>query len=100
VDCGESIESAMHREMAEELGIRGAAPEFAYQYIHANDFESELVYTYICRFNGSTRFNPDEIDSVAFWEPSEISANLGKGLFSDNFEHEFSLYEQWAGRSN
>jgi isopentenyldiphosphate isomerase len=98
VDCGESIESAMQREMAEELGIHGAAPQFAYQYIHSNDFESELVHTYICRCNGGIRFNPDEIDSVAFWAPSEISANLGKGIFSDNFEHEFALYRKWAGR--
>ena len=99
VDCGEPVESAMHREMAEELGIRGAAPEFAYQYIHANDFESELVYTYTCRFNGEICFNPGEIDSVAFWAIPEISANLGKGLFSDNFEHEFVLYRKWAERS-
>ncbi|MDZ7832614.1 MAG: NUDIX domain-containing protein [Desulfobacterales bacterium] len=99
VDCGESIEYAMQREMAEELGIRGATPEFAYQYIHANDFESELVFTYICRFNGEICFNPDEIDSAAFWAIPEISANLGKGLFSDNFEHEFALYRKWAERS-
>jgi len=96
VDCGESIESAMFREMAEELGIRQVKPEFAYQYIHSNVFESELVFTYLCRFDEEPRFNRDEIDAVAFWEASEIDAALGSGRLSDNFEHEFSLYRKWA----
>lgn len=95
VDCGESIESAVRREMAEELGIRRAIPAFAYQYIHSNDFESELVYTYVCHYDGRVRFNREEIDTVAFWEIPEVIANLGRGRFSDNFEHEFSLYRKW-----
>ena len=98
VDCGESIESAMHREMAEEFGIETIRPEYAYQYIHSNDFESELVYTYVCQFDGEVRFNRDEIDVAAFWELPEIEANLGCGLFSDNFEHEYSVYRIWSGK--
>lgn len=93
VDCGETVETALRREMAEELGICPESPQFAYQYIHSNDFESELVSTYICRACGSIRFNPDEIDAVRFWEIAEIAARLGTGLFSDNFEHEFALYQ-------
>jgi isopentenyldiphosphate isomerase len=98
VDCGETIETAMLREMAEELGITGAAPEFAYQYIHSNDFESERVFTFVCRFNGRPRFNPEEIETVAFWDMKDIEAHLGKGLFSDNFEHEYCLFRQWSDK--
>ena len=98
VDCDETIENAMLREMAEELGITGAAPEFAYHYTHSNDFESELVFTFVCRFNGQPRFNPEEIETVAFWGMNEIEANLGQGLFSDNFEHEFALFRQWSNQ--
>jgi isopentenyldiphosphate isomerase len=88
----------MLREMAEELGITGAAPEFAYHYTHSNDFESELVFTFVCRYNGRPRFNPEEIERVAFWGMNDIEANLGKGLFSDNFEHEYSLFRHWLNK--
>ncbi len=95
VDCGESIEAAMYREMAEELGIRPKALSFAYQYIHSNDFESELVFTYTCTYDGSIAFNPEEIDAVKFWDMNEIKNSLGKGVLSDNFEDEFRRYQKW-----
>jgi len=95
VDCGESVETAMYREMEEELGIRPRSLQFAYQYIHSNDFESELVFTYTCRYDGSVKFNPREIDAVKFWEMKEIEAYLGKKILSDNFEDEFRRYQHW-----
>lgn len=96
VDCGESIETAVFREICEELGIRPESLEFAYRYIHSNKYESELVHTYACRYDGPIRFNPEEIDAVKFWEPTEIEANLGKGIFSDNFEDEFLRFRRWS----
>lgn len=97
VDCGETVKDALVREMAEELGIRPPALEFAYRYIHANAFESELVHTYICRYNGAVTFNPEEIDAVKFWEAGEIRSVMGKGILSDNFEDEYQRYRKWAG---
>jgi isopentenyl-diphosphate delta-isomerase type 1 len=95
VDCGESIETAMFREMKEELGIRPESMQFAYQYIHTNDFESELVSTYVCLYDGKIFFNPEEIDAVKFWEMEEINNFLGKAILSDNFEDEFLRYQRW-----
>lgn len=95
VDCGESIETAMHREMEEELGIRPKSLQYAYQYIHSNDFESELVFTYTCQYEGLVVFNPEEIDAVKFWTKKEIEESFGKGILSDNFEDEFRRYRQW-----
>ena len=95
VDCGESIETAMFREMEEELGIRPGSPQFIYQYIHSNDFESELVFTYTCHHDGEIAFNPEEIDAVKFWEMEEINNSLGKIILSDNFEDEFLRYQRW-----
>lgn len=99
VDCGETIETACRREAAEELGIAHTPFQFAYQYIHTNDFESELVYTHVCRYAGVIRHNPEEIDAIRYWGMEEIEAHLGKGIFSDNFEDEFARYLRWeAGR--
>lgn len=96
VDCGESVEKAMVREMEEELGICPKTTQFAYQYIHSNDFESELVFTYVCRYDGEIIFNKNEIDAIKFWEPKEIETHFGKGVLSDNFEDEFIRYRTWV----
>ncbi len=92
VHAGESIDKAVRRETEEELGITACNPEFLYTYIHANDYERELVYTYSCIFEGTVRFQEDEIDEVRPWSLDEIKGNMGNGVFSDNFEHEITTY--------
>ncbi len=92
IEAGESIESAVYREMSEELGIEGCNNSFLYSYIHSNDYESELVYTFRCLNEGPFRFNDAEIDEVRFWKLTEIKGALNKGLLSDNFESEFCRY--------
>ena len=99
VDCGESIETAMYREMAEELGIRPERLEFAYHYIHSNHFESELVFTYTCRYDGKISHHPEEIEAVKFWDIGEIETAIGTGVLSDNFEDEFRRFQRWQKRA-
>ena len=92
VNAKESIEDALHREMAEELGITDCHTEFLYTYIHSNQFETELVFTYSCMYDGPIVFQEDEIDEVHPWKVDEINKSLGSGILSDNFEHEFETY--------
>ncbi|MEW6714788.1 MAG: NUDIX domain-containing protein [Nitrospirota bacterium] len=92
VNAGETIEEAVRREMEEELGITSCELKFLYSYIHSNPYETELVYTYSCVYEGGVEFNRDEIDEVRFWGIDEIMENIGKGVFSDNFEDEFKMY--------
>lgn len=92
VNIGEGLLEAVRREMKEELGITACEPEFLYTYIHSNPYESELVHTYSCIYEGEISFNRDEIDEVRFWSIKEIEKNIGKGIFSDNFEDEISTY--------
>jgi isopentenyldiphosphate isomerase len=98
VSAGETLDEAMKREMAEELGIRACVTEFLYTYIHSNEFESELVYTYSCVYNGVIKFQQDEIDEVRPWSLDEIRENSGKGILSDNFEHEIKIYLKHCSR--
>ncbi len=92
VNAGEGLYDAVRREMKEEIGITACVLEFLYKYIHSNPYETEVVYTYTCIYDGEIYFNKDEIDEVRFWKMDEIEENIGEGIFSDNFEHEFRTY--------
>jgi len=92
VNAGETLDEAVKREMEEELGIEASTTKFLYSYIHSNEFESELVYTYSCFYNGAIHFQQDEIDEVRPWSLDEIRENSSKGILSDNFEHEIAMY--------
>jgi isopentenyldiphosphate isomerase len=92
VSSGETPEEAVKREMEEELGISACTLEFLYTYIHSNEYEAELVYTYSCSHDGEINFQQDEIDEVRPWSMDEIKRNIGNGILSDNFEHEIQAY--------
>jgi isopentenyldiphosphate isomerase len=92
VEAGEDLLTSCKREMREELGIIEYEPEYLYSYIHRNDYESEFVSTYRCIYHGEISYNTSEIDEVRFWSIEEIKKSIGQGLFSNNFEDEFSNY--------
>ncbi len=100
VNPGEDLLEAAKREMGEEIGVTNCEPEFLYTYIHTNSYETELVYTYSCVYDGEISFNKQEIDEVRLWGIREIKEHIGKNIFSDNFEHEISTYLQFAGKGD
>ena len=92
VGIGEDLSFSLRREMHEELGIGECEPEYLYSYIHSNQYETELVTTYRCKYNGDISFNKDEIEEIQFWSFDEIRQAIGKEILSDNFENEFNTY--------
>lgn len=96
VIAGESIEAALRRELSEEIGIEvgAAAPRFLYRYAHRNDYESEMVWTFLCESEGPFAVQNGEIDELRFWAPDEIEECLGSGAFTPNFEDEYRRYRQ------
>ena len=94
VGVGESIESALRREVAEEIGLNleTVASRFLYRYNMVNDIESELVHTYVCESDGPFRPQASEVDELRFWPLEKIRAKLGTGVFTPNFEDEFERY--------
>ncbi|MCL1821268.1 MAG: NUDIX domain-containing protein [Prolixibacteraceae bacterium] len=90
---GESIETALKREAEEETGLTQFQAKLLYVYRWETDVEAEQVYcfiTYVYNFVSNPQLK-DEIDELRFWSKAEIRKNLGKSIFTSNFEHEFDL---------
>ncbi|HEY5958694.1 MAG TPA: NUDIX domain-containing protein [Polyangiaceae bacterium] len=97
VNLGETIESAIVREIGEELGATVQVSELRplYRYVMQSAIETELVHSYLWTADGPFRPEPLEIDELRFWTPMEIERELGTGIFTPNFEDEFSRYQRW-----
>lgn len=92
VDLGENVEQALKREVQEELGITDFEPETMTQYVFQSAREKELVFVHRTVYDG--KITPSiELAGGRFWPIPEIKKNLGKGVFTPNFENEAQRIE-------
>jgi hypothetical protein len=91
VDYGESIKDALIRESREELGVCAANALFVKQYPFQSSVERELVHVHYICVGPEFMTTPDatEVIDARFWSMDDVRANLGKGIFTPNFESEF-----------
>lgn len=88
IDYGENVETALRREASEELGITDFMPVELKRYVFESAREKELVNA----FKTVVEYDPvpsDELDGGRFWSRDEILSNIGKGIFTPNFEKEY-----------
>lgn len=88
VDLGENVEMALIREAREELGLEDFEKHHLISYVFESDREKELVSVFKTVIDYQPRPS-DELDGGRFWSLDEILANLGKDVFTPNFEQEF-----------
>lgn len=88
IDLGESVEIALKREVQEELGITEFEPQRLIHYVFESAREKELVFVHKTIYDGPITPS-EELDGGRFWSLDEIKANLGKNIFTPNFESEF-----------
>ena len=91
VSYGESIVEAVYREAYEELRLMEFNPIHIETYQFESSVEKEMVSIFAAV--GSYELTPDldEVDEGRWWPVEEIDANIGKGIFTPNFESEFQM---------
>lgn len=100
VSPGEAVEEALKREAREELGLEDFDYEFRNKYIWISARERELVYSFTGRTENLPVINRDEIEEGRFWNMEEVEENLGNGIFTPNFEHEFQTLKIKPGNQD
>jgi isopentenyldiphosphate isomerase len=91
ISPGESAHDALLREAREELGLKYFIPEFNCKYIWESSLERELVNSYSLISEQKPVTDNYEIEEGRFWTLNEIESNLGKNVFTPNFEYEFRI---------
>ena len=89
VSFGENVAAALTREASEELGLRDFTPEDMGHYVFESKRERELVYVNKTTYDGPITPSNDELDGGRFWTREEIANNIGKKVFTPNFEDEY-----------
>lgn len=91
ISYGEGVLEAVYREASEELGFTEFNPIQIETYQFESEIEKELVNVFAVV--GTYELHPDldEVDEGRWWELADIDANLGKGVFTPNFESEFTM---------
>lgn len=92
VDLGENVQQALQREVREELGITDFTSETLGHYVFESKRERELVYVHKTIYNGEVRPSEEELAGGRFWSKEEIISQLGKGVFTPNFESEYQKF--------
>lgn len=89
IDLGESVEQALYREVKEEIGITDYTPERLKHYVFESDKEKELVFVFRTVYDKPINPDKEELADGRFWSRQEIRDNIGKGIFTPNFENEY-----------
>jgi len=91
ISFGEDLETALRREAFEEIGLENFSARSLGKYRWDSEIESELVYYFVCYDYQKIRLHSEEVEEGRFWSPSQIEKQIGKGVFTPNFEFEYPL---------
>lgn len=89
LELGDSVLKALRREVREELGITDFEPVTMGHYVFEGLRERELVYVHKTVYDGPVAPSKEELAGGRFWPKQEILENIGKGIFTPNFEDEY-----------
>lgn len=91
VSYGERILEAVYREAYEELRFSEFNPIHIETYEFESSVEREMVNVFAVVGSYELTPDPEEVAEGRWWPLEEIDANIGKGVFTPNFESEFQM---------
>ena len=94
MSVGETLETALRREAWEEIGLTQFSAKLVKTYRWNSEIESELVYMFITNDFKSIHLHSEEVVEGRFWTPKQIESNIGHGVFTPNFEHDYQLLKK------
>jgi isopentenyldiphosphate isomerase/intracellular septation protein A len=100
ISFGEDLQTALSREAFEEIGLKDFSVRFIGKYRWDSEVESELVYYFLTHDFQKIRLHSEEVEEGKFWSPSQIEKNIGKDVFTPNFEFEYNLVKKAIKEGN
>lgn len=94
IGYGESVLEALFREASEELAFVDFNPVYLENSIWESDSERELVCYFAAVGNFDLHPLSEEVEEGRYWSIRQIEDNLGKSVFTPNFECEFRRMHQ------
>jgi len=94
ISAGETLEEALKKEAFEEIGLQDFSAKLQKVYKWESEVEAELVYMFTTYDFKNYGIQSDEVDELRFWTKNQIAKNLGKSVFTPNFEKEFILLQE------
>lgn len=94
ISSGETLEQALKKEAFEEIGLTEFSAVMRKIYRWDTEVESELVYLFTSFDFKNFKVHSDEVEEIRFWTKKQIESQLGKNVFTPNFESEFVLLKE------
>lgn len=94
ISAGESPEEALKKEAFEEIGLKDFSAKLRMVYKWESDVEAELVYLFTTFDFKNIRVQSNEVEEIQFLTKEQIEKELGKGVFTPNFEKEFDALKE------
>ncbi len=94
ITAGETLEEALKKEAFEEIGLVNFTAKLQKVYKWESEVETELVYLFTTFDFKNYRLHSDEVEEVRFWTKKQVENQLGKSVFTPNFEHEFGILKE------
>jgi isopentenyldiphosphate isomerase len=94
ISAGETLEQALKKEASEEIGLVDFSAKLVKSYKWESQVENELVYMFVTFDFKNFKVHSDEVEEARFWTKKQIENNLGKGVFTPNFELEFGWLKE------
>lgn len=94
ISAGETLEQALKKEAFEEIGLIDFSAKMVKTYKWESEVEAELVYMFVTYDFENFKVHSDEVEEARFWTKNQIENNLGKGIFTPNFELEFGWLKE------